>query len=76
MIPPVEPVDGVRIMGPILWHPPHPEDASTGTGDFTLVARIVHPFDTPAIGSGPESVRDNNNVAIRNVRVIAPPFPT
>ena len=76
MIPPVAPVDGVRIIGPILWHPPHPEDSSTAAGDFTLAARIVHPFDTPAPGNGVDSVRENNNVTLRNVKVIAPPFPT
>ncbi len=41
-----------------------------------MVARIVHPFDTPAVGSGTDTVRDNNNVALRNVKVIALPFPT
>lgn len=76
IIPPLAPSGGVHVLGPILWHPPHPEDASTGAGDFRLVARVVHPFDTPEVGSGTDAVRRNNNVALRNVKVIAPPFPT
>jgi M6 family metalloprotease-like protein len=76
MIPAVAAETGMRVLGPFLWHPPAPETASSGEGDFYLVARIVHAFDTPSNDNGLSGVRDNNGIALREVKVIRAPFPT
>lgn len=76
MIPAVAAVNGVRIIGPFLWRPPAPETAVSMTGDFYLIVRIIHPFDTPVDGNGITGVRDNNNIALRSIKVIRGPFPT
>ena len=76
MVPPVDPEGGVRIIGPVLCHPPSPYDANDNAGGYQIIARVVHPFDAPTAGDGQKSIRDNNNVAKKPAKVIAAPFPT
>lgn len=68
-------VDGVTLLGPLVWRPPNPENAQAGDGKFYLLARFSHLSDTTQAATGLDQVRASNNVALRPVDVIHSPFP-
>src|SRR5262249_24617893 len=67
-------VDGVRIVGPIVWHL---TDPSTLAGQVWLTARVSNQYDLPvAPGLVDDFVRASNNVAAKSVPVNAGPRST
>ena len=66
-------VDGVMVIGPIIWRPPAPDSAITEYGNFYLLTRLIHiddlsevpPADAPALNQ----MRINNNIALRSTQV-------
>ena len=68
-------VDGVSVVGPIIWRPPAPESAIAVDGKFYLSVRLVHLDDPSEPAPGLEEVRLNNNIALRNTVVTRGPFP-
>jgi M6 family metalloprotease-like protein len=66
---------GVTVVGPLLFRPPAPEDASAGDGRFLLMARVSNLYDRLTPATGLDEVRQNNNLAVRPVQVSRGPFP-
>ena len=83
-----EEVDGVTVVGPLVWHPPAPPDIDCEpdpglpppvecdlTGNFYLLARLLNIHDPSEAASGLDQIRLNNNVALRRAEVTQSPFP-
>jgi hypothetical protein len=69
-IPPIAPGNSVTIELP--WYPPNPADFTTDIHHFCLVSRIVSvndPMFNEVSGSVSPNVRNNNNIAWKNVSV-------
>ncbi len=68
---PAIPPNGV-ITVEIPWYPPNPADYQVSTHHFCLVSRILSPNDpmnSEVVGSVSPNVRNNNNIAWKNVSV-------
>jgi virulence-associated protein VagC len=68
-------VDGVTIVGPLVWRPPAPETVMAEDGKVHLLARLIHLDDLTETESGLDQVQLNNNVAMRRTEVTRGPFP-
>lgn len=58
-------VDGVSVVGPLVWRPPAPERAGSRWGSFYLLVRLLHLNDPSEAAPGLDQVRLNNNIALR-----------
>jgi len=70
-----EEVDGVTVVGPLVWRPPAPESVLAADGKVHLFARLIHLDDPTETESGLDQVRLNNNVGLRRTEVTRGPFP-
>jgi hypothetical protein len=68
-------VDGVTVIGPVIWRPPDPATSGLGDGKFYLLARLLHIDDPSEPANGLDQVTLNNNVALRTATVAQGPFP-
>ncbi|WP_164020280.1 NHL repeat-containing protein [Pyxidicoccus trucidator] len=68
-------VHGVTVVGPIIFRPPAPEDATAADGRFLLTARVSNLYDRLTPATGLDEVRKNNNLALRPAQVSRGPFP-
>jgi len=68
-------VDGVAVVGPLIWRPPAPESTTAADGRVLLFARLIQLDDPSEPAPGLDQVRINNNVALRNTAVTRGPFP-
>jgi sugar lactone lactonase YvrE len=67
-------VDGVSVVGPLVWRPPAPESAVAVDGKFLLLARLLHLDDPSEAMAGLAQVPGNNNIALRRTEVVRGPF--
>ena len=68
-------VDGVVVVGPLIWRPPAPKSTIAQDGKLYLLVRLVHGEDLTEPGTALQHVADNNNVALRPAAVTSGPFP-
>lgn len=68
-------VDGVAVVGPLIWRPPAPESTVTADGRVHLLARLIQLDDPSEPAMGLDQVRLNNNIALRRTDVTRGPFP-
>lgn len=68
-------VDGVTVVGPLVWRPPAPENVIAEDGKFYLLTRLLNLDDPSEPAPALEQVRLNNNIALRRTEVTRAPFP-